>query len=208
MSSSGAALCACSAANSPAPPEPRIRMSVCRRSRSTASSEHAREEDQGDERRDRRRHARQLLLPVMPRQVLDHQQAQPAQHVNREQKNEPALGHLDQRLIAPAQEAFEPCLAADGETEREEMQRQENRQRQTGQAMHQRRDPQQVAAVVHVPRGHHSTTAATARSPSTSSTSPKALARTPAPRSLSGDHSVSTLRTPIETCTAAATTNT
>src|SRR5713226_9730294 len=39
-SRSGLALCACSAANSPAPPEPRIKMSVSRRSRVMGLSEH------------------------------------------------------------------------------------------------------------------------------------------------------------------------
>src|SRR5262245_65042941 len=51
ISRSGLALCTCSAANSPAPPAPRIRMSVSRRSRVMRSSEHAHQQDQRDHRR-------------------------------------------------------------------------------------------------------------------------------------------------------------
>ena len=66
-----------------------------------------------------------------------------------------------------------PC---DGEPQRQEMQRQEARQRQAGEPVHHGCDPQRVAAVaggVELPRAHDSTTAATARSPSAASTSPK-----------------------------------
>ena len=53
----GIGLQACSAANSPAPPEPRIRMSVLRRSSSMLSSEDAREKDECDDGRQCRRRA-------------------------------------------------------------------------------------------------------------------------------------------------------
>ncbi len=75
---------------------------------------------------------RELLLAVPPGEILDHQNAQAAEQMDREQENEPAFGELDQRLIGPAQEAVEPRLAVDGEAERQKMKRQENRQRQPG----------------------------------------------------------------------------
>ena len=83
---------------------------------------------EGDDRRYRRRERRQLLLAVAPIEVLDHQNAQTAEQMNREQKDQPAFGKFHQRLIGPAQEAFELCFAVDGQPKRQEMQRQENRQ--------------------------------------------------------------------------------
>src|SRR5215831_9096559 len=195
-SRSGLALCACSAANRPAPPEPRIKMSVLRRSRGMGSSEQARQEEERDDRRQSGRDRRQLFLFVAPIEILDHQQA----------KDETAFGELDQRLIAPAQEAFQRRFALNGEAERQEMQRQENSERQAGKPVHQRRDPKHALAMGQSPRPHGSTTAATARTPRRSSSNPKALAKMLALRSLSGDHSVSTLRTPIAAWMATATT--
>src|SRR5215475_13248136 len=98
---SGLALCACSAANRPAPPEPRIKMSVSRRSRLIGSSEQARQEDERDDGRKSGRDRRKLFLLVAPRKILDHQQAQSSQQMNHEQEDETAFGKLDQRLIAP-----------------------------------------------------------------------------------------------------------
>src|SRR5215467_6454598 len=205
-SRSGLALCACSAANRPAPPEPRIKMSVLRRSRVMGSSEQARQEDERDDGRKSGRDRRQLFLFVAPRKILDHQQAQSSQHVHHQQEHETAFGKLDQRLIAPAQEAFQRRLAVNGKTERQEMQRQENGERQAGKPVHQRRDPEHALAMMQARRRHGSTTAATARAPSASSSNPKTAASTPALRSSSGDHSVSTLRTPIAAWMATATT--
>src|SRR5262249_51719921 len=130
---------------------------------------------------------------------------QAPQNVHQEKKDETAFGEPDQRLIAPAQEAFKRRLAVNGETERQEMQRQEDGERQAGKPVHQRRDPEHALAVAQVAHRHGSTTATTARTPRRSSSAPKALAK-PAPRSLSGDHSVSTLRTPIAAWMATATT--
>src|SRR5262245_49384798 len=200
------ALCACSAANRPAPPEPRIKMSVLRRSRGMGSSEQARQQDERDDRRQSGRDRRQLFLFVAPIEILDHQQAQSSQHVHHEEKDDTAFGELDQRLIAPAQEAFQRRFALNGEAERQEMQRQENSERQAGKPVHQRRDPKHALAMGQSPRPHGSTTAATARTPRRSSSNPKALAKMLALRSLSGDHSVSTLRTPIPAWIATATT--
>src|ERR1700681_3422064 len=118
--------------------------------------------------------------------------------MHHEKKDETAFGELHQRLIAPTQKALEARFAVDGEAERQEMQRQENGQRQAGEPVHQRSDPEHAIAMVQSSYRHDSTTAATARNPSTSSKNPKATANQPAPRSSSGDHSVKTLRTPIE----------
>src|SRR5262249_41279494 len=108
-----------------------------------------------------------------------------------------AFRELHQRLVAPAQEAFERRFAADGEPEGQKMQRQENGERQAGQPMHERGDPKHAVAVPQVAQRHGSPTPTTPPPPSTNSSTPKALASMPAPRSLSGDHSVSTLRIPI-----------
>src|SRR5712671_2494583 len=197
MSRSGLALCACNAANSPAPPEPRIKTSVSRRSRFMRSSKHAREKYERNDRRHSDRERGELLLSVAPVEILDYQDPQSSQHVHREQEHETALGDLDERLIAPTQERFERRFTANGEAERQEMQRQEDGQRQTGQPVHQRRDPEHAPAMVQPARRHHSVTAATARRPRISSAIPNAIANIPAPRSASGDHSARTLRTPI-----------
>src|SRR5262249_46430260 len=122
-SRSGLALSACSAANRPAPPEPRIKMSVLRRSRVIGCSEQARQQDERDDRRKSGRDRRKLFLFVAPSEILDHQQPQSSQQVHHEQEDETAFGKLDQQLIAPAQEAFQRRLAVNGETERQEMQR-------------------------------------------------------------------------------------
>jgi hypothetical protein len=117
--------------------------------------------------------------------------------VQHEEKYQSAFGELHQRLIAPAQEALERRFAADGEAERQKMQRQENGERQARQPVHERGDPKHALAVPQVAQRHGSTTATTARAPSRNSSTPKAPASMPAARSRSGDHSVRTLRTPI-----------
>src|SRR5262245_66401715 len=76
ISRSGLALCACSAANSPAPPAPRIKMSVSRRSRVMRSSEHAHQQDKRDDGRYSGRGRRQLLLSIVPIEVLDQEEPQ------------------------------------------------------------------------------------------------------------------------------------
>src|SRR5262249_24349889 len=86
-SRSGSALSACSAANNPAPPEPRIKMSVARRSTAMRASKHARQQDKSDERRECSRDGRQLFLPIAPSEILDHEHAHASQHVHHEQKD-------------------------------------------------------------------------------------------------------------------------
>src|ERR1700685_1910242 len=90
MSRSGFAFWACSAANSPAPPAPRIRMSVLRCSTSMRSSEHAHEKYEGENGRHPGRKRRKLFLAVVPVEILDHQHAQAAEQVNCQQKNQSA----------------------------------------------------------------------------------------------------------------------
>src|SRR5271165_7104060 len=82
ISRSGLALNACSAANRPAPPEPRIRMSVVRRSIAMRASEHAHEKKESDQCRHRGGERRQLLLVVMPIEILDDQYAQAAEQMH------------------------------------------------------------------------------------------------------------------------------
>ena len=77
-----------------------------------------------------RQQRRQLLLPVVPVEVLDHQHAQAAKQMHREQEHKAAFGELDQGLIAPAQEVVEPRAAMERQPQHKEMDRQENRQRQ------------------------------------------------------------------------------
>src|SRR6201986_4932048 len=76
MSRSGLALSACSAANRPAPPESRIRMSVLRCSTFMRPSEHTREEDKGDDCGCRGGQRRKLFLAVVPGEIFHHQQSQ------------------------------------------------------------------------------------------------------------------------------------
>src|SRR5271169_360265 len=83
MSRSGLAFKAWSAANSPAPPEPRIRMSVLRRSSFMLFSKHAHQEDESDDSRYRGSKRGELLLPAGPGQVLDQEDAQAAEQVHR-----------------------------------------------------------------------------------------------------------------------------
>src|SRR5262245_36209014 len=117
--------------------------------------------------------------------------------MHHQQEHEATFGELHQRLVAPAQKAFELRLAADRKPQRQEMQRQEDGERQAGQPVHQRCHPENAVAMRQSPYRHGSTTAATARSPSSNSAAPNAMANRLAARSPSGDHSVSTLRTPI-----------
>src|SRR5580700_3160819 len=159
MSRSGLALCACSAANSPAPPVPRIKMSVCKRSIFMPLSKHAHQKNESDDRRDRRGKRRQLLLPVAPVEVLDHQDAQAAEEVDRQQKDETTFGDLHQRLVAPAQKAVEPRTTMERKPQHEEVDRQKDRQRHARQPMNHRRDPQRAAAMLQAVRDHATTNA-------------------------------------------------
>src|SRR6516162_9978253 len=96
ISRSGLALCACSAANNPAPPEPRIRMSVLRRSMLMPPSKHAHQECKSDDRGQSCRERRQPLLAVAPIEVLDHKKAQAAEQMDGEQEYQNDFGELHQ----------------------------------------------------------------------------------------------------------------
>src|SRR5262249_39240765 len=181
------------------------KMSVARRSTAMRASKHARQQDKSDERRECSRDGRQLFLPIAPSEILDHEHAHASQHVHHEQKDEAAFGKLHQRLIAPAQKLFERRFAFDGKPERQEVERKENGERQAGEPVHERGDPKHALAVSQY--GHGSTTAMTARAPRRKSTTPNAPAKMLASRDLTGDHSVSTLRTPIAAWIATAMTN-
>ena len=190
------AACACSAANSPAPPLPRMRMSVSRRS--IVHSEHAREKQECRRwPRPRWPSKREPRLSVAPREVFQQQQPQPAEHVHGEQADEHGLGQLHQRLIGPAQEALQPRLARDREPEREEMKRQEDREREPGEAMDQRRDPERTCAM-----RQRGVMAAPPRRPRGTRARPAAV-RTGSRQMWRHEraaavHSASTVRTPIE----------
>src|ERR1700733_13197425 len=110
MSRSGLAFCACSAANSPAPPAPRIKMSVLRCSTVMDRSKHLRQEQQRDDGGDRGGDGRELLLAVAPFEIFNHQNPQAAQQMHREQENQTGFGELDRGLIGPAQKAFKARL--------------------------------------------------------------------------------------------------
>src|SRR6266852_6194201 len=100
--------------------------------------------------------------------------------MHQQKKYEAAFGKLHQRRIAPAQKAFEARLPLDSKAEGQEMQRQEYRQREAREPMHERCDPQHAVAMRQPSPRHGSTTAATARSPSTSRQHPKMVANIPA----------------------------
>src|SRR5262249_19049580 len=91
-----------------------------------------------------------------------------------EQEHEPGFAQLHEGGIGPAQEVSQACLSIEGETERPKMQRQEDREREPGKPVDDGGEPQQIAAMLMLEScgPHGSTTAATARRPSASSSSP------------------------------------
>src|SRR6516164_238831 len=170
-------------------------------------SEHTHQKSEGDDGRQGRGQGGYLLLAFAPVEILDHQNAQSAEEMHGEQKHECDFGGFDQRLIAPAQKAFQSRFALERQAERQKMQRQKNRQRQPRDPVHHRRDPEGAVAMFGRAADHVNTTAATARRPSTASANPKKTAQASTRRSLSWVHSLSTLRTPIEAWIETANTN-
>ena len=67
-------------------------------------------------------------MPVAPRQKLEHQEPHAARQMRGEQQYETGLGKLDQRLLAPAQEALERLGIAQRLAEDPEVKRQKNRE--------------------------------------------------------------------------------
>src|SRR5690242_18222878 len=143
----------------------------------------------------------------MPAEIFDDQDAQAAEEMHGEQEHERDFAGLDQRLIAPAQERLQPRLALQGKAEREKVQRQKDRERQSRNPVHHRGPPKAAATMLERAPDHGSTTAATARSPSSASTSAKKTAQASTRRSGSGVHSLKMLRRPIEAWIDTASTN-
>jgi hypothetical protein len=61
--------------------------------------------------------------------------------MHHEKEDEPAFGELNPERIAPPQKTFEPRFPLDRKPKREEMQRQEDRQRKPGKPVQQRGEP-------------------------------------------------------------------
>src|SRR5579872_6801967 len=206
-SRSGLALTACNAANRPAPPAPRIKMSVLRCSMVISFLEHAYQKGESGDGGERRRQCSELFLAIMPAEIFDDQDAQAAEQMHGEEEYECDFAGLDQRLVAPAQESFQSRLTLQCEAERKKVQRQKDRERQSRNPVHHRGPPKAAAAMLKRATDHGSTTAATARSPRSASTSAKKTAQASARRSGSGVHSLNMLRTPIEAWIETASTN-
>src|SRR5581483_10042298 len=131
--------------------------------------------------------------------------------VHGEQKHEDHLGKLHERIGDPPEEPVEPCLAVDGEPERQEMQRQEDRQGDAREAMNEKGDPKDAAAMrcAGLSRrvAHYSVTATTALRPRAARMAPAPSIRASSWRPLRPVHSDATTRTPMAPCVAAASTN-
>ena len=150
---------------------------------------------------------REPRLAAAPREIFQHQQPQAAEHVHGEQADEQGFGELHQRLIGPAQEALQPRFARDRKPEREEMKRQEDRQREPGQPVDQRRDPERAGAMRQRCSWHHHGDDG-AKAEHGQQQPEQDGGRIDARERGSGVHSVSTVRTPIDAWIAIAATNT
>ena len=167
--------------------------------RSCRSSEHPHQERR--KRRSPRRPTaarRQLLLPVAPGEILDHQHAQAAQQMNGQQEHQAALGELHQRLIGPAQEAVQrspPPWIASPSTRK--CSGRKHASAMPGKPMHQGGEPQRAARGAVMARcasthQHHGSNGAQARAPPAAA--PNSRWRTARrARSRSGDHSASNI---------------
>src|SRR3974390_2936416 len=109
--------------------------------------------------------------------------------MHEQEKTKPAFRELDQWCIAPTQKALEPRLPVNRKPEREEMQRQEDGQRETGEPVDEGGNPEHARAMRQEPARPAATTAATARSPNRRREHPSSVPRMPDCRSLSDDHS-------------------
>src|SRR5262249_8787617 len=123
-----------------------------------------------------------------------------------EQADKHGFGYLDRRLIGPPQKRLEPRFPGNRETQHEEMEGEKNREREPGESMHQGRHPEWACA--RREHAHASTIPATARKPSAASDRPNTMTAKSRKRAPTGAHSMRTVRTPIEACTATAATNT
>ena len=174
-------------------------MSVVSRSRVMPSLEHACEEHEGDRQRTPpAANNASCFCAVAPGKFSITSSRSPPSICTASRKTRHALGELHQRLIAPAQEPFEPRFAVDRQPKRQEMQRQEDASARPESRCTSAASQSDAAAMRKPPHCHGSTTAATARKPSTTSSRSEANGkRCPARAASSGGHSVSTVRTPI-----------
>src|SRR6266540_2416118 len=81
-------------------------------------------------------HGERALVDV---EELDREHAQAQAHVNRQYHDQGALGELHERVAGRSQEAVERVRAMERGRERQKVQRQEDRERNPGQAVEQRR---------------------------------------------------------------------
>jgi hypothetical protein len=154
------------------------------------------------------------LVPVAPADELEQQQAHAAGEVRGEQEHEAELGRLGERVVGPAQERLEPRLALDRMPERPEVQRQEQRQPETREAMDDEgpeatvRAPAQGRALIEEDARGNRYSPIAARKPAarTSSANAAANASSALPRRRSA--SATMLRRPIEAWIATALTKT
>lgn len=157
----------------------------------------AREEQECNGSRDYRSDCGHLFLHVVPIEIFQHEDPYSSQKMHEQEKNKPAFRELDQGGIAPTQKALKPRFAFDRKPERQEMQRQEDGQRETGEPVDEGGNPEHARAMRQEPARHGDTTAATARSPNTRREHPSSVPRMSDCRSLSDDHSLHTSRTPM-----------
>ena len=76
-----------------------------------------------------------LLRLSMPADELDREQAQAPREMRGEQKNKHDLGKLQQRSLGPGKKSVERAFTAQSLAERKEMQRQEEREQQSRNAV-------------------------------------------------------------------------
>src|SRR5258706_1338971 len=140
------------------------------------------------------------LLPSAPRQEFEREDAKASGQVRGKQDDKHPLARDDQRLLGPAQEFVQRALAPNGRSQREEMGRQEERQRNARYTVNQERPVRRMVSRVL----HAATTANTARSPVATSRAPITNANMPAALARIRSHSMAIVRRPIEPWIAAA----
>src|SRR5262249_5254727 len=143
---------------------------------------------------------RERLLPVAPGQEFQREDPKPPREMRRKEHHQDPLGRDDDRLLAPLENPVECRLALERLSQHEEVRRQEERQRDSGDAMHEERPPAGVIAK----RAHDATTANTARRPSASNAKATAAIVHSAARPRKPSHSPATPRSPIAPWIAAA----
>src|SRR5436190_8519546 len=141
----------------------------------------------------------EALVPVAPWQKFEREDAQSSSQVRGEQHDQSPFGKLDQRTVGPAQESFELRLALERVRQRPEVNRQEDRERDAGNAVHERCPRARMPS--------HANTPITARIPVAAIRAANASSAMSLAPLRHASHSASTARKPIGTCTAHASTN-